>query len=253
MTFAVSKRDKCLLIGLFGGLFLIIAWLYVANPLKEKTAVLETENVTLKAKADLYQSINANLPMYEEQIVAMKEIITNISNDYPAHISREDEILFVSNMENYMISDLAVENITMSVPQEIVVNVEVESASTDAVTQEATAATQEVAQNVPEVHLYKQPVNYSFRCTYRGAKDMIKYIYDQTDKKSIEGLTLAYDSATGNLLGTLELNQFYMLGTDRQYQPASVPAVPKGVNDVFHTVNGSAGVNAVMDETQDEE
>ena len=66
MTLALSQKDKCLLIGLLGGLFLFVAWYFVYTPLQEKTTTMEMENVELKAKADLYQSINANLPAYEE-------------------------------------------------------------------------------------------------------------------------------------------------------------------------------------------
>jgi len=253
MTFAVSKRDKCLLIGLFGGLFLLLAWLYGATPLQEKTAALQTENVTLKAKADLYQAINANLPTYEEGIAKMERQIADIANSYPVYISREDEILFLANMENTYHSDLAVENITMSAVEEIVANVAVETQDTEAVTQEAVtqeaaAATEEVVEATPAIHMYRQPVNYSFRCTYKGAKDMITHLYAQTDKKCVEGLSLAYDSATGNLMGSLDLNQYYMTGIDKNYQPTSVPTVPKGVRDVFHTVGGSAGVDSVIAE-----
>jgi len=248
MTFAVSKRDKCLLIGLFGGLFLLLAWLYGATPLQEKTAALQTENVTLKAKADLYQAINANLPTYEEGIANMERQIADIANSYPVYISREDEILFLANMENTYHSDLAVENITMSAVEEIVANVAVETQDAEAVTQEAAAATEEVVEATPAIHMYRQPVNYSFRCTYKGAKDMITHLYAQTDKKCVEGLSLAYDSATGNLMGSLDLNQYYMTGIDKNYQPTSVPTVPKGVRDVFHTVGGSAGVDSVIAE-----
>ena len=242
MTFAVSKRDKCLLIGLLGGVILLLAWLYGYTPLQEKTAALQTENVTLKAKADLYQSINANLPTYEDNIVKMEKKIAEIANSYPVYISREDEILFLANMENTFVSDIAVENITMSAVEEIVANVQVETADSEAVTQEAAAATQEVVEAGPEVHLFRQPVNYSFRCTYKGAKDMITHLYTQTDKKSVESVTLAYDSSTGNLMGSVDLNQYYMTGTDKMYQPTSVPTVPKGVQDVFHTSNGSIEV-----------
>ena len=248
MTFAVSKRDKCLLLGLFGGVFLLLAWLYGATPLQEKTAALQTENVTLKAKADLYQAINANLPTYEEGIEKMERQIADIANSYPVYISREDEILFLANMENTYHSDIAVENITMSAVEEIVANVVVETEDTEAVTQEAATATEEVVEAVPEIHMYRQPVNYSFRCTYKGAKDMITHLYAQTDKKCVEGVSLAYDSATGNLMGSLDLNQYYMTGIDKNYQPTSVPTVPKGVRDVFHTVGGSAGVDSVIAE-----
>ena len=248
MTFAVSKRDKCLLIGLFGGLFLLLAWLYGYTPLQEKTAALEAENVTLKAKADLYQAINANLPTYEEEIRQMEDKIATIGNSYPVYISREDEILFLANMENTYVSDIAVENITMSAVEEIIANVQVETADTEAVTQEAAAATETAVAAGPDIHMFKQPVNYSFRCTYKGAKDMISHLYAQTDKKSIEGMTLAYDSTTGNLMGSVDLNQYYMTGIDKLYQPTSVPPVPKGVRDVFHTINGAAGVDAVIAE-----
>ena len=248
MTFAVSKRDKCLLIGLFGGLFLLLAWLYGYTPLQEKTAALEAENVTLKAKADLYQAINANLPTYEEEIRQMEDKIATIGNSYPVYISREDEILFLANMENTYVSDIAVENITMSAVEEIIANVQVETADTEAVTQEAAAATETAVAAGPDIHMFKQPINYSFRCTYKGAKDMISHLYAQTDKKSIEGMTLAYDSTTGNLMGSVDLNQYYMTGIEKLYQPTSVPPVPKGVRDVFHTINGAAGVDAVIAE-----
>lgn len=251
MTFAVSKRDKCLLIGLFGGVFLLLAWLYGYTPLQEKTMALQAENITLKSKADLYQAINANLPTYEEGIATMERKIVDIANSYPVYISREDEILFLAGMENNYSSDIAIESITMSAVDEITAHVQVETADSEQVTQTAADATTEAVEALPEIHMYRQPVNYSFRSTYKGMKDMITYLYAQTDKKCVEGVTLAYDSSTGNLMGTMNLNQYYMTGIDKNYQPANVPTVPKGVRDVFHTINGTAGVNAEINATTD--
>ena len=121
MNLALSKKDQCLLVGLLGALFLFVAWYFVFTPLQEKTVVLETENIALKAKADLYQSINANLPKYEEGIAKYEQEIVQIGNRYPVHISREDEIMFLANMENVYTNDLAVENITMSSVVEVTV------------------------------------------------------------------------------------------------------------------------------------
>lgn len=259
MTFTISRRDKCLLIGLFGGAFLLLAWLYGYTPLQEKTAAIEAENVTLKAKADLYQQINANLPTYEEGIATMEERIAEIANSYPVYISREDEILFLANMENTYVSDIAVENITMSAVEEIIADVQVEPApetptegDAAAATTEAVTTTEETVEQGPEIRMYRQPVNYSFRCTYKGAKDMLTHLYAQTNKKSVNSMTLAYDSSTGNLMGSVDLDQYYMTGIDKLYQPTTVPPVPKGVGDVFHTINGSAGVGAVISEEAQE-
>lgn len=260
MNLALSKKDQCLLVGLLGALFLFVSWYFVFTPLQEKTTALETENIALKAKADLYQSINANLPKYEEGIKTFEQEIVQIGNRYPAHISREDEIMFLANMENVYTNDLAVENITMSGVVEVFAESAAtqtaapvaDAAATDTTTTDAAATDTTVAAEpeivVPEVHLYKQPVNYSFRCTYKGAKDMIRYLFGQNNKKAIEGMSLAFDSETGNLMGTLDLNQYYMMGIEKEYQAIPTPTVLKGVKDVFHTVNGNAGVNATMTE-----
>ncbi len=238
MTFALTKKDQCLLVGLFGALFLFIAWYFVYTPFTEKTTTMEIENVALKEKADLYQSINANLPAYEEGIVTYTSHIAEISNRYPVHISREDEIMFLANMENVHTNDLTVENITMSNVMEVTTDTEVQAAAEQPAVEQTGAEGE--AQTL-EVHLYKQPVNFSFRCTYKGAKDMISYVLSQSEKKSIEGMSLAFDSETGNLMGSLDLNQYYMMGLEKEYQAVTIPAVPKGVHDVFHTVNGNAG------------
>lgn len=259
MNLALSKKDQCLLIGLLGAIFLFVAWYFVYTPLQEKTMALETENVALKAKADLYQSINANLPKYEEGIETFEQQITEIGNRYPVHISREDEIMFLANMENEYNNDLAVENITMSAVVEVVADSAAAEAAPapEAAAEAATdvaAAPAEPEVVIQEVHMYKQPVNYSFRCTYTGAKDMITYVLGQSQTKAIEGMSLAFDSETGNLMGTLDLNQYYMMGLEKEYQAVPVPVVPKGVNDVFHTVNGNAGVQAdVQAEAQEDE
>lgn len=236
MTFALTKKDQCLLVGLVGGLFLFVAWYFVYTPYTEKTTTMEIENVALKEKADLYQSINANLPMYEEGIATYTSQIAEISNRYPVHISREDEIMFLANMENVHTNDLTVENITMSNVMEVTAG---EQETAEQPVAEPTGTEGEA--QILEVHLYKQPVNYSFRCTYKGAKDMISYLLGQSEKKSIEGMSLAFDSETGNLMGSLDLNQYYMMGLEKEYQAVTIPAVPKGVHDVFHTVNGNAG------------
>lgn len=252
MSFALSKKDKCLLIGVVGILFLVIVWFYVVSPLKEKTAILETENIALKAKSEMYLSINANLPKYEKEIADMKSEIAAISAAYPVQISRQDEIMFLANMENTYHTDLAVENITMSVVEEVFAETltdttQVSAEGADAATSEAVAEEQVV---VPEIHLYRQPVNYTFRCTYKGVKEMLNYLFAQTNKKGVEGLSLAFDSETGNLRGSLDLNQFYMIGIEKDYQAIPIPAIPKGVDDVFHTVNGAEGVNAVYENAE---
>ena len=45
------------------------------------------------------------------------------------------------------------------------------------VTEAAPTTEEENAEN-QGLHLYKVPVNYNFRATYTGSKDMIEYLFD---------------------------------------------------------------------------
>lgn len=270
----LSKKDTALVIGLVGVLFLVLSWFYIASPLKEKTATLETENIQLKATADLYVSINANKEEYENGIVTMEDEIDEMMAHYPSAIARTDEIMFLANMEKSYADDLIVESIAMATPEEVVavVESEVDTSATDAATGQAqadTAAADAVAAidgetvdptyqgelNVTlaspkanmDIHLFKQPVSFTFRCTYSGAKDMITYLFDQVDRKGIDTMNLAFDSETGNLMGTMNLNQYYMVGTGKDYQPLAIPAMNRGVEDVFHTISEGVGVHATVE------
>ena len=259
---SLSKRDTALLIGFGGVLFLIISWLYIASPLKEKTSTLQSENAQLKTTVDLYVSINANREEYETGVVTMEDGIDEMMSHYPSAIGRTDEIMFLANMEKSYADDLVIQSITMATPEEVVATIEADTTAVDAATgqaqadvaaAEAVAAIDGVAVDPTyqgnldvtlaspkanmDVHLYKQPVNFTFRCTYSGAKEMITYLFAQIDRKGIDTMNLAFDSETGNLMGTMNMNQYYMVGTGKDYQPLAIPAMNRGVDDVFHTIS----------------
>lgn len=224
----MSKKDLSMLIGLAGILILAAVWYFVVSPLQTDTQTIETENIGLKSKVDLYQSVNANLAEYQQGIEKMNVEIQEIMNHYPSYISRQDEIMFLSIMEDEYPEDLAIESIGMGGASEVSV---------------ATEAVMDAGESTLAVHMFKQPSSYDFRCTYDGMKEMVTYLGTQTNKKSIDEITLSFDSSTGSLKGSLGLSQYYMTGTDKEYQSIKVPSVRKGLDNVFHTVSG-AGINA---------
>lgn len=266
-----TERDKYLLIGLIGVLFAIIAWFFIASPIKTKTEELKTANIPLKETADLYVEINAQIDTYEKKIEDFATEKETILAAYPAAIAREDQIMSLVNLEDTFHEDLAISTLTLSawetvmLPQEEAAPVATETTDEAATDEAADAATtdvpavsaqdaiiQEANLEAANVILYRAPSNFTFVATYSGLKNMINYVYSQNDKMGIENLTVAFDSTTGNLAGNMDINQFFMSGTDKQYAPTKIPTVPKGISDVFHTVEG-AGLTVETEEAEEVE
>jgi hypothetical protein len=217
----LGSTEKNLIKGLIGIVLAVLVWMFVASPIKEKKEALAAENAELKVKKEEYEAVNAQRAKYEEGMVALKNEREELLEAYPSGMLREDEIMYWANMERANVGQLALENIGMSGLQEVFVEGQEPS--------EEEGATQ--------LHLYKAPVNYGFKATYDGLKGMADYVFAQKDKKSIEGLMAAYNEETGNLEGTLDMNMYYMVGTGKDHVPATIPSVPTGVSNVFHSSN----------------
>lgn len=243
----LSKRDQNLLLFLVGFGVLAIVWFIVVSPMREKTESLRMENSSLKGTAELYQSINMNRDEYEKSILILEDKRDNILDDYPSNMLTTDKIMYLTNLENFYVEDVAVAGMAFDVVEEVIPEVSEEEQANQAaqtttdeegnVTEAAPATEEENAEN-QGLHLYKVPVNYNFRATYTGSKDMIEYLFDNGYRKSIRNLNLAYDTETGQLAGDMDVDFYYILGTDKLYDPISIPPVRKGVPNVFHTVEG---------------
>ena len=246
----MSKKDQNLLLFLVGALVIVVVWFFVVSPMRQKTESLRMENSSLKGTAELYQSINMNKDEYEKSILVLEDKRDNILDDYPSNMLTTDKIMYLTNLENFYVEDVAVAGMAFDVVEEVIPEVsEEEQAAQTAQTAETTTdeegnvaeaapATEEENAENQGLHLYKVPVNYNFRATYTGSKDMIEYLFDNGYRKSIRNMNLAYDTETGQLAGDMDVDFYYILGTDKLYDPISIPPVRKGVPNVFHTVEG---------------
>ena len=258
----MSKKDQNLLLFVAGLLVLVVVWFMVVSPMREKTESLRIENSSLKGTADLYQSINMNKDEYEKSVLVLEDKRDNILDDYPSNMLTTDKIMYLTNLENFYVDDVAVAGMSFDVVEEVVPEVTEEEQA------QATEATTDEEGNLSEVppaegnaeaeslglHLYRVPVNYNFRATYTGSKDMIEYLFDNGYRKSIRNMNLAYDTETGQLAGDMDVDFYYILGTDKLYDPISIPPVRKGVPNVFHTVEGGdINSDASLNEDAEEE
>ncbi|MBO4845634.1 MAG: hypothetical protein J5525_04930 [Lachnospiraceae bacterium] len=218
----LGSKEKNLIKGLIGIVLAVLVWMFVASPIKDKKEVLAAENAELKVKKEEYEAVNAQKAKYEEGMTALQNEREELLENYPSGMITEDRIMYWANMERANSGQLALENIAMSSLQEVVVETE---------------ATEGDEEGATQLHLYKAPVNYTYKATYDGLKGMVDYVFAQNDKKSIEGIMAAYNEETGNIEGTLDMNMYYMVGTGKDHIPATIPSVPTGVVNPYHASN----------------
>ena len=180
----MSKKDQNLLLFLVGALVIVVVWFFVVSPMRQKTESLRMENSSLKGTAELYQSINMNKDEYEKSILVLEDKRDNILDDYPSNMLTTDKIMYLTNLENFYVEDVAVAGMAFDVVEEVVPEVSEEeqaNQAADTTTDEEgnvteAASTTETASTTEEenaenqgLHLYKVPVNYNFRATYTGS------------------------------------------------------------------------------------
>ena len=263
----LSQKEKCLLLILAGILILFASWFLAASQLRMKTDEIKALNIGLKNTAEQYQTINARIDKIQEKIPTLQEERERIISMYPSNMTREDEIMFWANMDNTFPKELALSSLTMGTWDIVIPSSEATNDSAQTQTQETEtdgtenneaeladpASEDSVQDTIPSdatqqpadetegaIKLFKAPINYSFVATYQGLKDMLNFLFLEGDRKNVETLSVTFDSATGNLSGSMDINLFFMTGTGRNYSNTTVPAVQKGVTDIFHTVNGAS-------------
>ena len=241
MNMTIGKKERDLLIGLAGVFVAVLVWFLIASPTLEKKDALHAENETLRPKAEEYQAVAARLTEYEEGLVAYETERDDILSHYPSSMRKEDLLMFWSNIDLMNVDNLLAGDIELDEWE--AVEIEGAEAAPEEVTYdeegnvvESTTPTTEVDSNYV---LYKAPIAYEFACTYEGAKDSLRYLYEQYEKNQITGYSLEYDDATGLLYGNAYVNLFYIDGTEKEYTPAFIPTLPSGVDNIFHTIDGT--------------
>ena len=220
----LGSKEINLIKALIGVVLAVLVWMFVASPIKEKKEVLAAENAELKVKKEEYEAVNAQKAKYEEGMTALQNEREELLENYPSGMITEDRIMYWANMERANTGQLALENIAMSSLQEVFVD-------------NAASEGEEEEEGATQLHLYKAPVNYTYKATYEGLKGMVDYVFAQNDKKSIEGIMAAYNEETGNIEGTLDMNMYYMVGTGKDHTPAKKQSVPTGVANPYHASN----------------
>ena len=255
MNMKLKKSDVNILIMLVGILIPVAIYFFVYTSFTEKTAAMNADNETLQTEVDYLQDLADHKQQYIDDTAAMQIQIDEIKSRFPAEYKPEDDIMYIIGVEN----DYGAEIPTIAMGTSSMIEVaaaDEETAEAPAEGAEATtddAAGDTVDTTTPAISLYQTPISVSMQSSYRSLKDIVTYINTDTDRKSIDSLSVVFDTETGLLASTMAFNAYSLTGTEKEYAAPQVSGVFYGTSDIFNTGEKSAAIAAEKNAAQEAE
>ena len=245
----LKQSDKKILLIAAGVIILIGTYFFIFSGLNTKRAEIDMQNGTLQQEVNYLQDLKDHEQEYNDEMVRMAAENEDIISQFPADVRPETVIMYGQGLE--VSNAFAVSSLEM--PAASLVEVPVLAATDSTAAAAAPAAAPAAAAPAPaagsaptssSLMLYNAPVTMGFRATYGGIKDVIKVINSDTNRKSISSVTMAFDASTGNLMGSITANMYFVKGTDKVYEAPAVPGVGVGTNNIF---KAAESLNATRD------
>ncbi len=255
MNHVMTKRDRAILIGVFGIIAVVVAFFLVFRPYTEKKKTLDKENQALKARVDVLQSLTDQKTQLETATDENNKQANEILAKYPANVYEEDILMMAVRLEDeapfeavtevdmgapevqYTFADItgqAEAKVNGDIPEGVASNSEeadTESGNTaDATAQAAPAAP------VESPILYHKKAEILNILDYDGLKEAIRLIVEN-DEKCTLAVNAVYDIETGVLESNIAVGRYYLTGTDKAYQEIDIPHVVQGTDNIFGTVS----------------
>ena len=237
----LKKSDINILLIALGLAIAAIAYFFVFTKLNEKTDAMKANNASLQQEVDRLQELANNKQKFLDDTATMQDEIENIKAQFAAAYKPEDEVLYVRELEKSFDASAKTVNMPGTSPMEVAQAAADQTAAAPAAEESVDATAQTAA---PEILLYQTPVTINFVASYNSIKDIVKRLNTDEMRKSVETLSLAFDSETGDLTGTMLFNMYSLTGTDVTYTTPEIPGITFGTNNIFNSADKKVAIEA---------
>ncbi|MDD7664376.1 MAG: hypothetical protein PUJ25_02080 [Lachnospiraceae bacterium] len=223
MKMTLQKKDIKLIIVLVGVLVLVIAYFAVFRTYRDKTDDLQSQIDSLQPELQQLREYDDHKQEYLDGIDAYKENAKSIMSSLPSSIWTEDQIMFLSMMEDDL--DIEAQSEAFSDP---------------------TVLTQFSGTPLSDLDNYNDKVDMtaqkyqttlSVNMDYNKFKDFIDYIYDEENMTGLDSVSLSYNAEDADLGISTVINQYSLSYDGAEEETHSVPEVSSGVSDPFGTIS----------------
>lgn len=222
----IGKKEIAMIVGALGVIFAVVIYAMVFLPMSEETEILEADNNNLRNRITELEQMAAQVDTYQEDTVTMIMDINKVLENFPADSKEEDAILYATELEARN-SNTYISSVGFGEP-ELLYEIGPTSVPLNA---------EDEANNESRIfRLYRQKISLAHQFTYNGMKQFVTDIVEDSDRRNIETISLAYDRSTGILVGTTEMNLYTLSGTDKEYESQNIDGIKLGIPNIFGTI-----------------
>ena len=243
----MKKSDKSIILMLVGILLAAASYFLVYKNLTAETETMQKANAELRTEVEYLQELADNKQKYIDDTAAMQIKIDEIKAQFPAQYLPEDDILYMIEAEDTHTAVAKSINMGATTVVEVAVAAPEATDAAAAETAEAADETTEVSTEetaAPDIMLYRTPVTANVLSGYKNIKDILKQINTDKNRKSIDTLTISFDSESGELFSTIGMSMYSLTGTEAVYTSPKVDGVVYGTDDIFNSAKQKAAVQA---------
>lgn len=237
----LTQRDKKLLLVALSLAVFAISYFFIYQRNVNEAEEIRTSNEALKSKVQELTQMQAQAKEKKAETKKMRGEIEEIEGKFPADLNTADIILLLDEMEQeagMQISSSAFTEHQIFYPNSVQ-DSGTASGSQTAGTPAAGSGTDTAGTlQVNKFTGMKSTVSISFKTTYEGLKKAIDYINKNPDRMTIGDLSTTYDTATGNLTGSMTVNLYMLSGTaiQKTYEPPNMNDIKTGRDNIFGTL-----------------
>ena len=222
----MKKNEIMLLLIVFGILSVLGSWQFIYKNNQTKTQEINTQNEELQKTVDRLEILNGKKAEYIAGTELMKATDDAIIDSFASGVRVEDQVMYLYNMELVDANDVRVPSVTLQPAQ--------------VVSYAGTLTTEEGYELQDDgIGMYRLESTVTLTTTNNGLKNVLNYIYGMDSRKSVSTVTLT-TSNEGYLTGNMQLDFFYLTGTEVPYVEQNISGVSTGTTNIFGVLNGSA-------------
>lgn len=247
MKLKISQKDKSLLMIVLGILIIAASYYLGFRNFQSETKKVKEQNEVLDTQIEVLENIAEMKDMYIAETKELSEGMEENLTKFPADMISEEVVLYMKGLEQS--TGAYVSTITMPERINIPINQQYEEnklAATEDVTgviAENSFVNDGIVPDTGNMYLSCVESEVAYSITYQGLKRMIKNITEDTNRKSVDNISLVFNENTGNLSGTMTVNYFVLSGTGKEYLQPEASGTLKGINCIFGTLNDTSVPN----------
>ena len=240
----MKKSDKSIILMLVGILLAVGAYFLVYQKLTAETETMQKANAELEKEVAYLQELADNKQKYIDDTAAMQVKIEEIKEQFPAQYLPEDDILYMIETEDTHTAVAKSINMGMTTVVDVPVPESEAPVATEAPAEEGAEAVSTEETTKTDILLYKTPVTVNLLSGYDNIKEILKQVNTDKNRKSVDTLTISFDSTTGELFSTIAMSMYSLTGTEAVYTSPKVDGVVYGTDDIFNSAKQKAEVQA---------